>query len=57
MKARRGYQTVDSTGATWQGDCPKWAEAVRKSGQAVTPIRIYSSTKWPCAACEHNLPH
>lgn len=57
MKTRKGYQTVDATGTTWQGDCPKWADAVRRSGQKVTAMRIVGSGRWPCGACKHHLSH
>ncbi len=57
MKARKGYRTVDSSGVTWDGDCPAWAAAVRKAGQTITPIRIYGTGRWPCGACEHGLRH
>lgn len=60
MKARKGWAVIWADGTTWYGDCPRWAQAARDSGQAglrVVPMRIYGAGRWDCVDCVLGLHH
>jgi len=45
-------------GGAWWGDCPKWAEAAKRSGQTVRVVNVLRfGPPEPCGACEYGLTH